>query len=144
MAGPTLIALREHAMERLDRGQTFREAAVLDLVPSSAVKWPQRRRRTGFCAPVRPGGRRARKTSSKHEVWLLERAGDAFTLRRPVGELARQCSPLTEAKKHDRFIQIPICTGIDKAKAMPTMELDRRTRRHWRQCVGTYLCGHES
>ena len=98
---------------------------MLDFAPLSVVKWPRRRRRTGCCAPVRLGGGRPRKTSGEQEAWLVERIGNAFTLRRPVGELAGQCSPLTEAKKHDRFIQFPICIGIDKTKALPLIEIDR-------------------
>ena len=89
MARPISMDLRKRAMERLDRGQTVRQvAAVLDVAPSSVVKWPQRRRRTGSCAPGRPGGRRPRKISGEHEAWLLGRIKDAFTLRGLVGELA--------------------------------------------------------
>ena len=73
MPGPISMDLQERAMERLDRGQTVREvAAALDVAPSSVVKWSQRRRRTDSCAPGKPGGRRPRKISGRHEAWLLD------------------------------------------------------------------------
>ena len=89
MARPISMDLQERAMERLDRGRTAREvAAALDVAPSSVVKWSRQRRRTGNCAPGRPGGRRPRKISGEHEAWLLQRIKGAFTLRGFVRELA--------------------------------------------------------
>ena len=81
--------LRERAMARLDEGQTVRKVAeALSVAPSSVVKWSQRRRATGSCAPGKPGGRRPRKIVGDHEAWLLKRLGTAFTLRGLVDELA--------------------------------------------------------
>ena len=81
--------LRERAMARLDEGQTVRKVAeALCVAPSSVVKWSQRRRATGSCAPGKLGGRRPRKIVGDHEAWLLKRIGTAFTLRGLVDELA--------------------------------------------------------
>lgn len=50
--------LRERAMARLEDGQTCREvAAALQVAVSSVVKWSQRKRATGSCAPGKTGGR---------------------------------------------------------------------------------------
>ena len=47
--------LRVRAMERLDQERAVRQVAVaLDVAPSKAMKWSQRRRRTGSCAPGKP------------------------------------------------------------------------------------------
>ena len=89
MARSISVDLRERAMARLDRGQTVRQVAeALSVAPSSVVKWSQRRRATGSCAPARRGGNRPRKIVGDHEAWLLKRIGTPFTLRGLVGELA--------------------------------------------------------
>ena len=44
--------LRERAMARLEKGETCRQvAAALQVGVSSVVKWSQRKRETGSCAP---------------------------------------------------------------------------------------------
>lgn len=83
--------LRERAMARLERGESVRQvAAALDVAPSSVVKWSQRLRETGICAPAGTGGHPPRKIVGAHEGWLLERIKTAFTLRGLVGELAER------------------------------------------------------
>lgn len=81
--------LRERAMARLSAGESVRQvAAALDVAPSSVVKWSQRLRETGSCAPAGTGGHPPRKIIGAHEAWLLERIKEPFTLRGLVGELA--------------------------------------------------------
>lgn len=81
--------LRERAMARLSAGQSVRRvASALDVAPSSVVKWSQRLRSTGSCAPAGTGGHPPRKIVGVHEAWLLERIREPFTLRGLVAELA--------------------------------------------------------
>ncbi len=83
--------LRERAMARLARGESVRHvAAALEVAPSSVVKWSQRYRATGSCAPGRIGGHRPHKIVGAHEAWLLERIRTPFTLRGLVAELAER------------------------------------------------------
>ncbi len=75
-------------MSRL-RGESVRQvAAALDLAPSSVVKWSQRQRETGSCAPAGTCGHPPRKIAGAHEAWLRERIMTPFTLRGLVVELA--------------------------------------------------------
>ncbi len=81
--------LRERAMARLAQGESVRRvASALDVAPSSVVKWSQRLRETGSCAPAGTGGHPPRKIAGTHETWLLERIKAPFTLRGLVVELA--------------------------------------------------------
>lgn len=81
--------LRQRAMARLSGGESVRQvAAALDVAPSSVVKWSQRLRKTGSCAPAGTGGHPPRKIAGAHEAWLLERIATPFTLRGLVAELA--------------------------------------------------------
>jgi len=81
--------LRERAMARLSGGESVRQvAAALDVAPSSVVKWSQRLRETGSCAPAGTGGHPPRKIAGTYEAWLLERITSPFTLRGLVAELA--------------------------------------------------------
>ena len=81
--------LRERAMARLEKGESVRQvAAALDVAASSVVKWSQRLRETGSCAPASTGGHPPRKIAGAHEAWLLKRIGTPFTLRGLVSELA--------------------------------------------------------
>ena len=81
--------LRERAMARLSGGESVRQvAAALDVAPSSVVKWSQRLRETGSCAPAGTGGHPSRKIAGVHEAWMLERIQQPFTLRGLVAELA--------------------------------------------------------
>ncbi len=83
--------LRERAMSRLSAGESVRQVALaLDVAPSSVVKWSQRLRETGSCAPAGTGGHPPRKIVGSHEVWLLERIKEPFTLRGLVVELAER------------------------------------------------------
>ena len=89
MTRPISMDLRERAMARLAAGQSVRQvAAALGVAPSSVVKWSQRLRATGSCAPAKIGGRRPRKIVGEHEAWLLARIETPFTLRGLVCELA--------------------------------------------------------
>ena len=81
--------LRERAMARLEKGESVRQvAAALDVAPSSVVKWSQRLRTTGSCAPAGTGGHPPRKIVGAHESWMLDRIETPFTLRGLVAELA--------------------------------------------------------
>ena len=81
--------LRERAMARLEKGESVRRVAeALDVAPSSVVKWSQRLRVTGSCAPAGTGGHPPRKIAGAHEVWMLDRIKTPFTLRGLVRELA--------------------------------------------------------
>ncbi len=83
--------LRERAMARLAAGESVRQvASALDVAPSSVVKWSQRLRATGSCAPAGTGGHPPRKIVGAHEAWLLQRITDPFTLRGLVVELAER------------------------------------------------------
>jgi len=83
--------LRARAMARLAKGESVRQvAAALDVAPSSVVKWSQRLRVTGSCAPAGTGGHPPRKIANAHEAWMLERIRSAFTLRGLVRELAER------------------------------------------------------
>ena len=94
MTRPISMDLRERAMSRLAAGQSVRQVAVtLGVAPSSVVKWSQRLRATGSCAPAKVGGRRPRKIVGEHEAWLLERIEAPFTLRGLVSELAARGLP---------------------------------------------------
>jgi putative transposase len=56
MAGPLSMDLRKRAMARLARGESTRTvAAALGVAVSSVVKWSQRQRATGSCAPAKMG-----------------------------------------------------------------------------------------
>ena len=91
MAKAISMDLRERAMSRLAAGQSVRQvAAALEVAPSSVVKWSQRLRRTGSCAPGRIGGRRPRKIVGAHQAWLVGRIAAPFTLRGLVAELAER------------------------------------------------------
>jgi putative transposase len=71
--------LRERAMARLAAGESLRRvASSLDVAPSSVVKWSQRLRETGSCAPAGTGGHPPRKIVGAHETWLLERIRDGM------------------------------------------------------------------
>lgn len=89
MTRPYSMDLRERAMARLAQGESVRQvAAALDVAPSSVVKWSQRLRQTGSCAPGKIGGHVQRKIRGRHEAWLRERIKTPFTLRGLVAELA--------------------------------------------------------
>lgn len=85
------LELRERAMARLVAGESERAvASALDVAPSSVVKWSQRLRETGSCAPAGTGGHPPRKIVGAHEAWLLDRIRPASTLRGLVLELAER------------------------------------------------------
>jgi len=84
--------LRERAVERVQAGESVRAVAeVLDISPSSVVKWWQRFRATGSFAAGKIGGYRPRVLVGEHRAWLVKRiAGADFTLRGLVAELAER------------------------------------------------------
>lgn len=78
-------------MARLAKGESVRQvASALDVAPSSVVKWSQRLRTTGSCAPGKIGGHVPPKIRGTHEAWLRERIKAPFTLRGLVAELAER------------------------------------------------------
>lgn len=93
MPKPLSMDLRERAVARVERGESVRAVAeLLDVAPSSVVKWSQRYRATGSVAPSKIGGYRPRLLVGAHAVWLRARiASDRpFTLRGLVDELAER------------------------------------------------------
>ena len=92
MTKPLSMDIRERAMTRLDAGETVRRVAeALSVVPSSVVKWSERRRVTGSAAPGQIGGHVPRKIRGEQADWLRARMADgAFTLRGVVAELAER------------------------------------------------------
>lgn len=90
MAGPLSMDLRERAMARLAAGESTREAAAaLDIAVSSVVKWSQRQRATGSCAPAKMGGNNPPVLKEKDRAYIRRRlAGEAHaTLRGLQAEL---------------------------------------------------------
>nr|WP_255536575.1 transposase [Pacificimonas pallii] len=84
--------LRERAMARLAAGESVgRVASALDVAPSSVVKWSQRLRTTGSCAPAGTGGHPPRKIVGAHEAWLRDRIDAPFVLDGPVNPVLSDC-----------------------------------------------------
>lgn len=83
--------IRKRAMARLAAGQSARAVAdALDVAVSSVVKWSQRLRATGSCAPARMGGNNPPVLKEKDRAFIRQRlAGEAHvTLRGLQAELA--------------------------------------------------------
>lgn len=78
MAGPISMDLRRRAMARLAAGESTRMvASALGVAVSSVVKWSQRQRATGSCAPAKMGG---------NNPTVLKDADRAFVRERLAGE----------------------------------------------------------
>jgi putative transposase len=90
MARPYSLDLRERAVARVEAGESVRFVArVLNISPSSVVKWWQRFKATGSPAAGKMGGYRPRVLVGEHAAFLRERiAQGGFTLRSLVAELA--------------------------------------------------------
>jgi len=83
--------LRERAMARLEKGETCRQvAAALQVGVSSVVKWSQRKRETGSCAPKKPPGPKPYVLKEKQRDYIRMRLRDEphVTLRAIQIELA--------------------------------------------------------
>ena len=83
--------LRERAMTRLEKGETCRQvASALQVGVSSVVKWSQRKRATGSCAPGKTGGRKPYVLKDKERAYIRLRlqAEPHATLRAIQLELA--------------------------------------------------------
>jgi len=92
MVRPYSLDLRERAVGRVQAGERARfVAGVLNISPSSVVKWSQRFKATGSAAARRMGGYRRRVLVGEHAVFLRRRItqGD-FTLRSLVLALAER------------------------------------------------------
>jgi transposase len=64
--------LRERAIAMVEEGESRREVALLlNLAPSTAVRWFDRWRRTGSVA-AKPGTGHSRSPLKAHEQWLLD------------------------------------------------------------------------
>lgn len=91
MAGPLSMDLRRRAMAKLAAGESTRAVAeALDVAVSSVVKWSQRQRATGSCAPAKMGGNNPPVLKQKDRAFIRQRmAGEAHvTLRGLQAELA--------------------------------------------------------
>lgn len=74
MARPYSMDLRERAVARVQAGESVRcVARVLNISPSSVVKWSQRFRATGSAAAGKIGGYRPRVLIGEHADFLRER-----------------------------------------------------------------------
>lgn len=85
--------LRERAMARLEKGETCRQvAAALQVGVSSVVKWSQRKRATGSCAPKSPPVRKPYRLMEKERAYIRVRlkAEPHATLRTIQAELAER------------------------------------------------------
>ena len=83
--------LRERALARLEKGETCRQvAAALQVGVSSVVKWSQRKRETGSCAPKKPPGPKPYVLKEKQRDYIRMRLRDEphVTLRAIQIELA--------------------------------------------------------
>jgi putative transposase len=83
--------IRRRAMAKLAAGQSVRTVAeALDIAVSSVVKWSQRQRATGSCAPAKMGGNNPPVLKEKDRAFIRSRiAGEAHvTLRGLQEELA--------------------------------------------------------
>lgn len=90
MTRPISSDLRERVTRFMLGGATSREAAArFGVSVASAVRWMQRRRRTGSVAPDRMGGRRPLVLLGER-AWLLARIAEKpdLTLRAIRAELA--------------------------------------------------------
>lgn len=90
MARPYSMDLRARAIARVQAGESVRFVAqVLNISPSSVVKWSQRFRATGSPAAGKMGGHRPRLLVGAPADFLRERIAQGnFTLRSLVAELA--------------------------------------------------------
>lgn len=91
MTRPLSMDIRERAMAKLAVGQSVRAVAeALDVAVSSVVKWSQRQRATGSCAPARMGGNNPPVLKEKDREFIRRRlAGEAHArLRGLQAELA--------------------------------------------------------
>jgi putative transposase len=83
--------LRRRAMAKLAAGESTRAVAeALDIAVSSVVKWSQRQRATGSCAPAKMGGNYPPVLKEKDRAYIRQRfAGQGHaTLRGIQAELA--------------------------------------------------------
>lgn len=91
MTRPLSMDIRERAMAKLAAGQSTRAVAeALEVAVSSVVKWSQRQRMTGSCAPAKMGGNNPAVLKEKDRAFIRRRlAGEAHaTLRGLQAELA--------------------------------------------------------
>lgn len=84
--------LRERAVAMVEEGDSRREVArVLDLAPSTAVRWLDRWITTGTVA-AKPGTGHSRSPLQAHAQWLLDLVANEpdLTLEEIRGRLARE------------------------------------------------------
>ena len=69
-----ILDLRKRAMARLEKGESVRSiAATLEVAPSSVVKWSQRQRTTGSCAPKKMVGHKPYVLKDKDRDYIRAR-----------------------------------------------------------------------
>ena len=135
-------------------------ASALAVAPSSVVKWSQRLRAIGSCAPAKIGGRRPRKIVGEYEVWLLERIETPFTLRGLVGGASggllvqkktalasEQCRPdvarrRTRWKRHQKRVDPRRLVFIDETWAKTNMAPLRGWAPKGKRLIGRAPHGH--
>ena len=85
--------LRERAMARLEKGETYRQvASALQVAVSSVVKWSRRKRETGSCAPRKriTGRPFVLKEADRDYIRMRLKAEAHATLRTIQAELAER------------------------------------------------------
>jgi transposase len=93
MTRPLSMDIRKRAMARLAAGESVRAVAdALDVAVSSVVKWSQRERATGSCAPAKLGGNNPPVLKEKDRAFIRRRMAQEahVTLRGLQAELAER------------------------------------------------------
>ncbi len=90
MARPLSMDLRERVVGAVEKaGLSRRQAAKrFGVGISTAINWVRRNRETGSVAPGQMGGHKPKAIAGEHEVWLVWRLKEPFTLRGLVKEFA--------------------------------------------------------
>jgi transposase len=92
MAKGYSMDLRERAVAMVEEGESRREVArVLNLAPSTAVRWLDRWTTTGM-VEAKPGTGHSRSPLAAHEQWLLDlvQTEPDLTLEEIRGRLSRE------------------------------------------------------
>lgn len=92
MGRPYSMDLRDRVLSAVETGGLSRReaAARYKISVSTAIRWLDKRRRTGSVAPDPMGGCKPRTLVGVHRDWLLQRCEQDFTLRGLVAELGER------------------------------------------------------
>jgi transposase len=93
MGRPYSVDLRERVVAAVETGGLSRHQAAVQfgVGVSTAIRWVERRRKTGSVTPSKIGGYKPRAIAGEHRTWLLARIKERdFTLLGLVAELAER------------------------------------------------------